>query len=75
MASIKIRFNTEYKSTPSEEYKWRIVVDGQESLAKNVAIKVPSCSTEDLLPSGIMKYHISCEGNVVWSDGNAIIEP
>lgn len=64
MSHIQIRFNTEYREGASTVFKWRVLVDGSEEGAREVKIKVPSWTTTDLLETGIVKHHISCEGTV-----------
>jgi hypothetical protein len=73
MSLIQIRFNTKFKEAPSEDLKWRIVVDGEEFLAKSLLIKTPCFTSEDLLPTGELKYHLSCRGTVQWQDGHAVV--
>ncbi len=62
---IKVRFNTKHTGT----YKWRVLIDGDERLAKSVRILVPCESSEDLLPSGEIKHHLTCVGKPEWNDG------
>ena len=71
MALIQIRFNTKFKEAPSEDFKWRILVDGEEFLAKSLLIKAPCVTSEDQLPTGELKYHLSCRGIGQWRDGHA----
>ena len=73
MALIQIRFNTKFKEAPSEDFKWRILVDGEEQLAKSLHILAPCYTTEDRLPTGELKYHLSCRGVLAWNDGHATI--
>lgn len=52
---------------------WRVLIDGQEYLAQNVRVEVPMWTTEDLLPTGQRKWHLSCEGEVHWADNSCVI--
>jgi len=73
MALIQIRFNTKFKEAPSEDFKWRILIGGEEQLAKSILILAPCFTTEDLLPTGELKYHLSCRGTLTLLDGHATI--
>lgn len=69
---IKIRYNT--KAAVDDPLKWRVLdADGNETLAKQVVILCGAFTSEDVLPSGETKYHISCIGRIVWSNEVAII--
>lgn len=65
---VKIRFNTEWESTPGGEFKWRVLVDGREQLAKTVVFEVPCHTTEDVLPDGRRKWHLTAEAARVVDD-------
>jgi hypothetical protein len=73
MAQVKIHFNTQFESAESRDLKWRVLVNGDEVLARSVSIEVPCVTTEDLLPIGITKWHITCEGTVRISEDHVII--
>lgn len=73
MARIQIRFNTKYLEGNRPELKWRILVDGQEFLARIVHINVASRTTEDVIATGETKWHISCEGQIQWKSDEAHI--
>lgn len=73
--SVKIRFNTMWEQSDGQAFKWRVLVDGSEVLAKSVQLNVPSWTTEDVLPNGARKWHISCEGKVVEKDGHVVVVP
>lgn len=64
--AIQIRFNTEKEKVSGELPAWRVLVDGVEHLAKNVRVEVPMWTTEDILPTGQRKWHLSCEGELHW---------
>lgn len=70
---IQIRFNTEKERIDNRVPAWRVLVDGQEHLAENVRVEVPMWTSEDLLPTGQKKWHLSCEGEVHWEDRSCII--
>ena len=72
---IKIRFNTMWEQSQGQELKWRVLVDGSEKLAKSVELRVPSWTTEDILPSGVKKWHITCKGTLLENDGHFVVVP
>ena len=55
MKKLMMRFNTENKGC----LFWRVVIEGREYLADNVQFKVPTFTSQDLLPGAIKKWHIS----------------
>lgn len=67
MDEIKIRYNTEKDKTDASLPAWRVLINGIEHLATEVELKVVSKTTEDILPSGILKWHISCVGKAEWN--------
>lgn len=71
---IKIRFNTKHQDDP-EGRKWRVLLNGEEFLAESVDIHTPSYTSEDLLPNGILKWHISTEGMPFWEGNKVSIHP
>lgn len=72
---VQIRFNTERERKDGSLPAWRLLIDGVEHLAESVEIQVPCRTTQDLLPSGIVKWHVSCRGMVRWlGGGRAVIE-
>jgi hypothetical protein len=66
--NIQIRFNTDKEKISKELPAWRVLVDGIEYLAKDVRIEVPMWTSEDILPTGQKKWHLSCEGDVIWDE-------
>lgn len=61
MADFKIRFNTEHKGS---NLKWRVLIDGEEYLAKSITINCPTTTSEDWITVNdfpCLKYHISCK--------------
>jgi hypothetical protein len=70
---IQIRFNTDKEKIDAKLPPWRVLVDGVEHLADSVRIEVPTRTTEDILPTGQKKWHISCEGELHWDSREAVI--
>jgi len=66
---IQIRFNTDKQRVDRSLPAWRVLIDGAEHLAHHVRIEVPTQTSEDTLPSGELKWHLSCTGRVAWEDG------
>jgi len=68
---VQVRFNTEWETSAGGEYKWRVLIDGHEHLAKSVVIEVPCRTTEDILPDGRRKWHVTAEaGRVLDQQGH-----
>lgn len=69
MTDFKIRFNTEHNGS---DFKWRVLIDNTEHVAKNIKINCPCSTTEDNVISkevNVIKHHISCQSkNWSWSD-------
>ena len=57
MKTLKIRFNTLNNGC----LFWRVIIDGEEYLADHVLIETNSKTTEDVLPNGDKKWHISVD--------------
>ena len=69
---IKLRYNTKAGDSP---LKWRVLDEqGKEFLADRVVIRCLSETTEDVLPSGEIKHHVTCYGRLIWDGTTAIIE-
>lgn len=67
---LQLRFNTENTGS----LFWRVIVDSQEHLADDVKIEVPSFTTQDVLPDGRIKFHLSCRFNeLIWEGTNLIV--
>lgn len=73
--NIQIRFNTDKERVTAAAPAWRVLIDGVEHFAKDVRVEVPMWTTEDVLPTGIKKWHLSCEGVATWDEpnGNCVI--
>lgn len=73
MADFKIRFNTEHNGSP---LKWRVVIDGEEQLAKNIIVNCGCKTSEDLIivkDMPCIKHHITCEStNFTWNDDKVL---
>jgi len=71
MKILGIRFNTENKGSDF----WRIITEEGEQFAESVAIQVPTFTTQDTLPDGRTKWHLSCFYNeLVWSGTKLIVQ-
>lgn len=73
--SIQIRFNTDKERVSATAPAWRVLIDGVEFLASDVRVEVPMWTSEDILPTGIKKWHLTCEGEAHFDEpgGNCII--
>jgi hypothetical protein len=64
---VKIRYNTNYPA--KSDLKWRLLIDGLESLVDDIHIFCESKTTTDVIydeqKNMITKYHISCEADSV----------
>jgi hypothetical protein len=73
MTEFKIRFNTEHHGS---ELKWRVIIDDEEVLAKNIIINCPCKTTEDWVIAKdlqVIKHHITCESdNWRWSEDKVL---
>jgi len=73
MTDFKIRFNTEHNGS---ELKWRVIIDGEERLAKNILINCPCKTTEDSVLVKdllVIKHHITCESDDWNFDENNVL--
>jgi len=68
---ILVRFNTKWKEDP-EGRQWRVLVNGEETLASRVSIRTGSDTVEEPI-NGEQKFHFLCFGKVVWSGSEASI--
>lgn len=69
--TLKLRFNTENTGT----LYWRALIDGVEHLADHVDLKVPSYTSQDTLPDGRIKWHISADySELVWEGTKLIVK-
>jgi hypothetical protein len=71
---IKIRFNTEKEKVDKTLRPWRVIMNGEEHLADQVIVKVPSWTSMDEIAPGLIKWHISCDGQCQWSEDRSICE-
>lgn len=68
---LQIRYNTENTGS----LFWRIIIDGEEHLADEISIEVPSHTSKDVLPDGRVKFHISCYYHeLVWNGKNLTVK-
>jgi hypothetical protein len=66
---ILIRFNTKFEED-SEKRKWRLLVDGEESLAHKITFYTFGETITETIPTGEVKHHILCEGTVRWEENH-----
>lgn len=68
MPQLKVRYNTEHNGS---KLKWRaILMPGwEEHLAENIYINVPTETTEDTLPDGRVKHHVTMNYTNLHWDG------
>lgn len=67
MDRILLRFNTKFEED-SLKRTWRVLVNGEETLAAKVIIQVIGETIQEPV-DGIQKYHILCHGKVIWNKG------
>lgn len=70
---IQIRFNTDREKKDGALPPWRVLIDGVEYLATDVRVETPTWTSEDVLPTGIKKWHISTEGQAHWDDSGRCV--
>ncbi len=68
--TYQIRFNTNSKT---EEDRWRLVCDGEETLVSNIVIDAKTYTTKDFIQGVGDKWHVSCTGVLDIEDGVAHI--
>ncbi len=73
MDDIKIRYNTDRDKINPDLLPWRVLINNVEFLASHVELRVYSTTSEDLLSSGVIKWHIACKGRAVWENSKCII--
>lgn len=66
---IQIRYNTRSKN---EEFPWRVIVNGKETLAQDIVI-IGNSFGEKSYVDGVAKYNMAVYGKAVWKDGLATI--
>jgi len=62
---VLIRFNTKFEEDALKR-EWRVLVNGEESLARKVFIEVTSETVTERIATGEVKYHFQCYGKVKW---------
>jgi hypothetical protein len=70
MPLFQIRYNHDCKD---DIHFWRVLINGVEHTASEIKIEVPTKTTKDILPEGIVKFHISCESEHFEWNGSALI--
>jgi hypothetical protein len=69
---IRLRYNT---NDTNGENPWRLLIDGVESLVKEVHFQIPVSTSTDVIPEVGVKYHIGTNANSVEiNEGIAIIK-
>jgi len=63
MSHIQIRYNTKNNGGP---LKWRIIIDGEETLASHVEI-YGHIYSEQTMVDGIEKMNLACDGKIYWN--------
>lgn len=66
---MQIRFNTEKDKRDQSLPPWRVLIQGQEYLAEKVVINTQAWTTSDEIAPGVLKWHISCDGEPKWGEG------
>lgn len=69
---IQIRFNTDKERVNEQLPAWRVLVDGVEKLAREIRVEVPMWTSQDQLPDGRIKWHLSCRGYAVWDEADGL---
>jgi hypothetical protein len=67
---FQIRYNTKNNGGP---LKWRIIADGEETLASHIEIKGYMYG-ESSVVDGDQKMNIACDGKIYWQGTRAKIE-
>lgn len=70
--TIKIRYNTEKDKVDKSLPAWRVLVNGKEHLAEHVRIETAAWTTVDEIEPGLIKWHITCEGQASWDSENRL---
>lgn len=72
---IKIRFNTDTLKFPDQGLsEWRILYGGNQYFARHVHLDVPSWSTQDEVEPGVIKFHLTCEGEAEWNESKDVVK-
>lgn len=72
MSRILIRFNTKHHQDP-EGREWRVLVDGEERLARKVYLKAPAETLTEAISTGEIKQHFLAHGSVLWAGDVATV--
>lgn len=71
MKCVKIRYNT---TCNDNRLYWRVIIDGEEQLASDIQINVPTITTKDYvfdskIEDMAYKHHITCYSDKInWDD-------
>jgi len=54
---------------------WRLLIDGEEHLVASVIFHCQTFTSQDQLPSGEIKYHLSCTAKkLIWTEDRKGVE-
>lgn len=71
LKKVNIRFN----HTNTTDLYWRLIIDGVEHHVNEIKINVPTFTTQDVIDTGEMKWHISCFANsITWNNNKVVID-
>ena len=69
---IQIRFNV---NSTNDTNRWRLIIDGEETLVSNIIVDGHTYTTEDWIPElKTYKWHISCKGYLEIVDNVAFVK-
>jgi|LakMenE18May11ns_1017448.scaffolds.fasta_scaffold9237078_2 hypothetical protein len=72
MNKVKIRYNT--NATEADQLHWRVLINGNETLASHVEVNTKLWSTKDFIEGVGYKWHLTCESdNIQWQGDKCII--
>jgi hypothetical protein len=72
MSTVMIRYNT--KAADNDPMKWRVIIDGVESLADEVIVQGVSRTSTDVIEGGLVKHHVSVnDADVIWVGKTAFV--
>lgn len=66
---ILIRFNTKVEEDPLKR-PWRVLVNGEETLAYKVYVMVPCATITEPIATGEVKHHMLCYGKVTFDESH-----
>lgn len=69
---ILVRFNTKFAEDDLKR-NWRVLVNGEETLAHEVKINIPCETIVERIATGEIKYHFLCWGHVSFDENHTAI--